>query len=46
VAAGAGKDRVLARDGRRDVIDCGHGRDVAIVDRFDRTRRCEHVRPG
>jgi hypothetical protein len=25
------------------VIDCGPGRDVAIVDRSDRTRRCETV---
>jgi hypothetical protein len=30
-----GADRVLARDGRRDVLDCGPGDDVAIVDTLD-----------
>lgn len=43
VDAGGGNDRVFARDGRRDVIDCGPGHDVAIVDAVDRTRRCEIV---
>ncbi len=28
----------------RDRVDCGPGRDVAIVDRRDRVRRCEKVR--
>jgi Tol biopolymer transport system component len=47
VAAGSGNDRVVARGGVRDTIDCGPGRrDVAIVDRLDRTRRCERVRRG
>jgi Ca2+-binding RTX toxin-like protein len=44
VAAGTGNDRVLARDHAADTIDCGPGRDVAIVDRVDRTRSCEQVR--
>ena len=39
----AGNDRISSRDSRRDVIDCGPGRDAAIVDRVDRTRRCETV---
>jgi hypothetical protein len=26
-----------------DTIDSGPGRDVAVVDRLDRTRRCERV---
>jgi Ca2+-binding RTX toxin-like protein len=43
VSAGPGNDRVLARDRQRDVIDCGPGHDVAIVDRVDVTRRCEVV---
>jgi virginiamycin B lyase len=43
VFAGAGNDRIFSRDSRRDVIDCGPGHDVAIVDRIDRTRRCETV---
>ncbi len=41
--AGPGNDRVFARDGQRDVIDCGPGHDVAIVDPVDVTRRCELV---
>jgi Tol biopolymer transport system component len=45
VAAGPGNDRVLARGNARDTIDCGPGRrDLALIDRFDDTRRCERVR--
>ena len=45
IATGSGNDRVSARGGQRDTVDCGPGRrDVAIVDRLDRTRRCERVR--
>jgi hypothetical protein len=40
---GSGRDRLHAADGRRDVVRCGRGRDVAIVDRKDRVRRCERV---
>jgi hypothetical protein len=44
----AGADRVSCRDRRptranRDVIDCGPGRDTAVVDRFDIVRHCEVV---
>jgi hypothetical protein len=36
-----------ARDGTADVLTCGSGRDVAIVDRKDRAdRSCEVVRKG
>jgi WD40-like Beta Propeller Repeat len=38
-----GNDTIFARDGRRDTVDCGGGRDVAIVDRVDRVTRCERV---
>ena len=41
---GAGADRLLARDGRRDTVDCGPGRDQAVVDRRDVVRGCERVR--
>lgn len=45
LAAGSGNDRILASGGQRDRIDCGSGRrDLATVDRLDRTRRCERVR--
>ena len=43
VSAGAGNDHIFSVDGQRDVIDCGPGRDVAIVDSVDRVRRCETV---
>jgi hypothetical protein len=45
VYAGAGRDTVRARDGRRDHLDCGAGRDVAWVDALDLAgETCEIVR--
>lgn len=41
--AGPGNDRVNARNGRRELINCGTGRDTARVDRRDRVRGCERV---
>jgi hypothetical protein len=46
LAAGPGNDRIRARDGARDTVDCGGGRDVAIVDRSDTVKGCEAVRRG
>jgi hypothetical protein len=43
VFVGSGPDVIFANDGGRDVVDCGPGDDRARVDRFDVTRRCEHV---
>ena len=43
IAAGQGNDTVETRDGFRDVVDCGPGRDVAEVDRLDRVMGCERV---
>jgi Tol biopolymer transport system component len=40
---GPGADRLLARDGLRDSVDCGPGRDLAVVDRRDVVRGCERV---
>jgi Ca2+-binding RTX toxin-like protein len=40
---GFGNDRISARDGDNDTIDCGPGRDRALVDRGDKVRRCEIV---
>lgn len=38
-------DRIDARDGSADTVDCGLGReDVALVDRFDSVRGCEILR--
>jgi hypothetical protein len=39
-----GNDVVPARDGVRDLIACGAGRDTAYVDRYDRVSGCEIVR--
>lgn len=52
IRAGRGRDRILglagndlieARNGFRDTIDCGSGRDRAVVDRADVVRHCEEV---
>jgi hypothetical protein len=43
---GPGNDVLQARDGVRDVVDCGAGKDVATVDRVDRVIGCETVRRG
>ncbi|HEU5264720.1 MAG TPA: N,N-dimethylformamidase beta subunit family domain-containing protein [Gaiellaceae bacterium] len=40
---GSGRDRLFARDGVGDVVVCGPGRDVAVVDRLDLVRACEEV---
>lgn len=36
-----GDDSVYARDGQADVVDCGPGRDRAVVDRADVSSDCE-----
>ena len=43
IVGGFGNDRISARDGNNDSIDCGPGRDRAVVDRGDKVRRCEIV---
>ena len=43
LAGGPGRDRLVAVDGTRDVVDCGPGRDTALVDRRDRVRGCERI---
>ncbi len=40
---GPGRDRLLARDRARDVVSCGPGRDVAVVDGDDIVSGCETV---
>lgn len=44
ISGDLGDDAVNGVDGRRDVIECGRGDDVATVDRFDVVRGCERVR--
>lgn len=42
---GAGADVILARDGVRDRLRCGSGRDTVVADRVDAVARdCERVR--
>jgi hypothetical protein len=44
---GPGNDRLEARDGQRDLVDCGPGNDTAIVDKIDTVKACETVQlPG
>jgi hypothetical protein len=46
INGGAGNDRINARDRARDVIDCGAGTDVAVVDAIDAVKHCERVSRG
>ena len=39
---GGGNDRFSARDGDRDVIRCGRGSDIAIIDALDVAIDCEY----
>ncbi len=43
ICGGAGNDVISARDGSRDVIECGAGLDRVTADRRDRLRGCERV---
>jgi dipeptidyl aminopeptidase/acylaminoacyl peptidase len=40
----SGADLIDARDTSRDIINCGAGIDIALVDSHDRVRNCERVR--
>ena len=41
--AGPGNDMIRSRDGVREVVACGAGRDTVIADRLDAVIGCEHV---
>jgi probable HAF family extracellular repeat protein len=44
-SGGRGNDTIDARNGRKETVDCGSGKkDVAIVDKNDKTKRCEKVK--
>ncbi len=43
VTAGSGADRILARDGFADRIECGLGEDTVEADQFDELFDCEAV---
>jgi len=46
IDGGGGNDSIDARNGERDRIVCGLGRDTVRADRFDRLNGCEVVRLG
>lgn len=41
----AGPDVIRAIDGKRDLVNCGPGKDRAFVDRIDRVVNCESIFP-
>ena len=43
IDAGRGNDVIYSRDGVRDTIDCGTGRDTVVADTVDRVTNCEKV---
>jgi Ca2+-binding RTX toxin-like protein len=43
VDGGPGDDRVEARDGAQDRIECGDGNDLVVSDEFDTATNCETV---
>ena len=46
IVGGSGADRINVKNGRKDTVDCGGGRDRASIDlRRDKTRGCEII-PG
>jgi Ca2+-binding RTX toxin-like protein len=46
VRGGAGDDRIAVRDGERDVVNCGDGNDLALLDFKDviEDGSCEQIR--
>jgi Ca2+-binding RTX toxin-like protein len=40
---GPDTDNIFTDDGKRDVINCGRGRDEAVIDQFDTRVNCEAV---
>src|SRR5437762_2366758 len=47
VRGGSGNDRINVRDGRRDHVNCGSGKDTVKADRKDVvSHNCEHVHRG
>ncbi len=44
INAGSGNDTINVRNRRRDVVNCGKGRDRVVADRSDRLRGCELVK--
>jgi Ca2+-binding RTX toxin-like protein len=45
-AGGAGNDIINSRDGKRERVDCGAGKDMLIADKLDRANGCERILRG
>lgn len=43
LVGGPGDDSISSVDGQRDSVDCGGGRDTAVIDRLDRVAGCERI---
>ena len=42
---GRGNDKINARNGKKETVDCGPGtKDLATVDKTDKTKGCEKVK--
>jgi hypothetical protein len=41
IVGGPGSDKILSKDGQRDRVDYGAGKDRAIADKIDVLNRCE-----
>lgn len=41
---GAGNDTINAKDGKKETVDCGAGKDTATVDKADVVKGCETVK--
>ena len=41
---GAGNDRIRTAGATKDTVDCGPGRDFALLDTRDKQRRCDSIR--
>ena len=40
----SGKDRIRTAGATKDTIDCGAGSDFALIDSFDKHRRCDRAK--
>jgi Tol biopolymer transport system component len=41
---GAGNDKLNSKDGKKDTVDCGAGKDTVTADKADKLRGCETVK--
>jgi len=46
IDAGGDKDSIKSTEGGEDKIDCGTGRDKAVVHKKDKVKSCEKLKRG